>query len=64
MNSDEAVIHVEHLTYNHGADPEPALNDITIICPKGSRTVLVGANGGTVIHRTTGLRNPMMTNPF
>ena len=39
---------VENLTYRHpigGLDP--ALNGITLHLQKGSRTLLIGANGGT-----------------
>lgn len=38
---------VENLTYQHGAAGlDPALKDITLHLQKGSRTILIGANGG------------------
>ena len=39
---------VQNLTYSHDRDPStPAsLSDINISLPKGSRTLLIGANGG------------------
>ena len=43
-------ISVANLTYSHNrsaiTDVEPALLDISFTLPKGSRTLLVGANGG------------------
>lgn len=39
-------IFIENLTYTHPGALEPSLNDITLRLPKGSRTILVGANGG------------------
>jgi hypothetical protein len=41
-----AVIAVDRLTYHHGDEPEPSLRDVAIHLPRGSRTVLIGANGG------------------
>jgi CCR4-NOT complex subunit CAF16 len=40
------AIDVQNLTFFHGPASEPSLTDVTIQLPKGSRTVLVGANGG------------------
>ena len=39
-------IAVQDLTFQHNSAPEPALKDINLFLPKGSRTVLIGANGG------------------
>ncbi|KAJ7591064.1 P-loop containing nucleoside triphosphate hydrolase protein [Mycena floridula] len=40
-----ATIVVKSLTYSHIANSEPALKDINLNLPPGSRTILVGANG-------------------
>lgn len=42
-------IAVEGLTFQHNSAPEPALKDINLFLPKGSRTVLIGANGGAFL---------------
>jgi CCR4-NOT complex subunit CAF16 len=42
----DAVIDIENLTFFFPGTPEPSLTDVTIRLPRGSRTVLVGANGG------------------
>ena len=39
-------IDVERLTYNHTHSAPPSLSNVFIKLPKGSRTILVGANGG------------------
>ncbi len=42
-------IDVQNLTYSHtrtGPHVEPALVDISFTLPKGTRTIIVGANGG------------------
>lgn len=40
-------IFVQNLTYFHDpSGPPPSLSDINISLPKGSRTLLIGANGG------------------
>lgn len=39
-------IDIERLTYNHTPSAPPSLTDVSIKLPKGSRTILVGANGG------------------
>lgn len=41
-----AAIDVKGLTYAHERTFEPALNDIVLSLPPGSRTLLIGANGG------------------
>ena len=39
-------ITVQNLTYHHDPSVPASLSDINIDLPKGSRTLLVGANGG------------------
>jgi CCR4-NOT complex subunit CAF16 len=41
-----AEVFVQNLTYSHDRFAPPALSDINISLPKGSRTLLIGANGG------------------
>lgn len=40
------AIAVDGLTYNHGTNDLPSLSDISLHLPPGSRTIIVGANGG------------------
>lgn len=40
------TISVDKLTYRHNPTAEASLLDISIHLPKGSRTILIGANGG------------------
>jgi len=42
---DEAIS-VSRLTYSHLSSDQPSLVDINLHLPPGSRTILVGANGG------------------
>ena len=42
-------ISAQNLTYKHTPDVEPSLVDISFQLPKGSRTILIGANGGTFL---------------
>lgn len=42
---DEAVS-ISNLTYSHSTGDQPSLLDINLHLPQGSRTILVGANGG------------------
>lgn len=42
-------VDIEHLTYNHTPSVPPSLIDVSIKLPKGSRTILVGANGGELV---------------
>jgi CCR4-NOT complex subunit CAF16 len=44
-------IFVQNLTYFHDPSGPPSLSDINISLPKGSRTLLIGANGG--VHSTS-----------
>jgi len=37
---------VQNLTYSHASSASPSLSNINITLPKGSRTLLIGANGG------------------
>ena len=39
-------ISITNLTYTHREGASPSLSDVNIHLPKGSRTILVGANGG------------------
>ncbi len=39
-------ISVQNLTYSHGPSVPASLSNINIALPKGSRTLLIGANGG------------------
>ena len=39
-------IFIRNLTYFHDPSRPPSLSDINISLPKGSRTLLIGANGG------------------
>jgi CCR4-NOT complex subunit CAF16 len=44
-------VFVANLTYHHNPLLPPALVDINLSLPAGSRTILVGANGGqTALH--------------
>lgn len=43
-------ISVDKLTYAHAQETEPSLSDVNLHLPKGSRTILVGANGGAQSH--------------
>lgn len=45
MSSDDAIF-VNSLTYYHSLGVEPALKDVDLRLRKGSRTLLIGANGG------------------
>ena len=40
------AISIVNLTYAHNSFSPPALIDINLSLPAGSRTILVGANGG------------------
>lgn len=42
----ECAITVERLTYRHVPNAPPSLDNITFHLRPGSRTILVGANGG------------------
>ena len=39
-------VSIGNLTYTHREGASPSLSDVNIHLPKGSRTILVGANGG------------------
>ncbi|KAG6854800.1 hypothetical protein C0991_001227 [Blastosporella zonata] len=43
----DPTISVSNLTYRHQSDTsaEPSLNDVSLSLPRGSRTIIVGANG-------------------
>jgi CCR4-NOT complex subunit CAF16 len=41
-----AEIFVQNLIYSYDPSAPPTLSDINISLPKGSRTLLIGANGG------------------
>lgn len=41
-----AAISVSNLTYAYNSFSPPSLVDINIALPPGSRTILIGANGG------------------
>ena len=45
-SSDGFEIAIENLTFSFGQDATPSLSNVNIHLPKGSRTLLVGANGG------------------
>ena len=59
MSNSEYAIAVHDLTYSHGTNGIPSLSDISLHLPPGSRTILVGANGGVCasphFFRITGL---------
>lgn len=40
-------ISIGGLTYKHSPIDSPSLSNVSMKLPKGSRTILVGANGGT-----------------
>ena len=42
------AISVANLSYSHNSFSPPALRDITLHLPPGSRTILIGANGGVM----------------
>ena len=44
--SDAMAIAAHDLTYYHGENNAPSLSNISLQLPSGSRTVIVGANGG------------------
>lgn len=46
MSADTPAIDVEHLTFAHKSDSAPVLIDLNLQLPRGSRTLLIGANGG------------------
>lgn len=46
MSSDDAIF-IKSLTYSYISGTEPVLKDIDLCLPKGSRTLLIGANGGS-----------------
>lgn len=49
ITASENIIDVKALTYNHLSNSNnvtPALVDLALSLPKGSRTLLIGANGG------------------
>lgn len=49
ITASENIIDVKALTYNHlsySNNATPALVDLALGLPKGSRTLLIGANGG------------------
>ena len=55
--ADGYEISINGLTYTHREGSSPSLADVTIHLPKGSRTILVGANGGeSFIHLCERLR--------
>ncbi len=41
------TIAVNALTYSYTSQSDPILKDIALSLPQGSRTILVGANGGS-----------------
>lgn len=47
MADSEYTVAVEKLTYFHNAETIPSLSDVSIHLSRGSRTVLIGANGGS-----------------
>lgn len=51
----DAAISVNGLTYTHNSLSPPSLVDISLTLPKGSRTILIGANGGL----STNLTSPL-----
>ena len=42
----EPTIDVAHLTFSHQTGADPVLKDLNFSLPPGSRTLLIGANGG------------------
>lgn len=49
MNTASLAIEISNLTYRHNTDlpsDGPALSDVSLKLPRGSRTILIGANGG------------------
>lgn len=48
-----AEIFIQNLTYFHDPSGPPSLRDVNISLPKGSRTLLIGANGGVHFRLTT-----------
>jgi ABC-type multidrug transport system fused ATPase/permease subunit len=44
--ADSPEIFVRNLTFSHSPAAPPSLSDVNITLPKGSRTLLIGANGG------------------
>ncbi|KAF8231910.1 hypothetical protein L208DRAFT_39103 [Tricholoma matsutake] len=42
----DMAVSVSNLTYSHSTAAQPSLLDINLHLPQGSRTILVGANGG------------------
>ncbi len=50
-SADGYEIYINNLTYTHRKGASPSLSDVNIRLPKGSRTILVGANGGKQLFR-------------
>ncbi|KAG6884710.1 hypothetical protein C0993_008778 [Termitomyces sp. T159_Od127] len=44
------AISVSHLTYRHQPGTDLSLHDVALSLPRGSRTIIVGANGGMLGH--------------
>ena len=42
---ESAAIHVQNLTFAYDKSMEPTLKDLNLKLPKGSRCLLIGANG-------------------
>jgi CCR4-NOT complex subunit CAF16 len=42
------AVSVSNLTYHHNPLSPPSLVDVNFSLPTGSRTILIGANGGLV----------------
>ena len=47
-----SLVSVKHLTFIPQGVHEPALDNISLSLPKGSRTLLIGANGGQFLAHT------------
>jgi ABC-type transport system involved in cytochrome bd biosynthesis fused ATPase/permease subunit len=43
----EYAIQASNLSYRHAQDTKASLSDLNFALPHGSRTILIGANGGT-----------------
>ena len=50
MMDESESVSVSNLSYSHLIADSPSLLDIHLHLPRGSRTILVGANGGWLNH--------------
>lgn len=52
-----SLVSVNHLTFIPQGACEPALDNVSLSLPKGSRTLLIGANGGQSLPLSLSIKN-------